>query len=76
MVLEVIFMDQEHHLLTNEEAASYLRLRPQTLRVWRYKRKGPQFLKIGNKVCYRRDDLDRWLESRVRPRSGRGTANG
>ncbi len=55
--------------LNNTNAAIYLGVSPDMLRLSRhtgYLFKGvapPQFLKIGSAVRYRRDELDRWLES-------------
>jgi len=53
-------------LLTRDEAARYLGLKPQTLAVWastgRYEL---PFIRAGRYVRYRKQDLDRWLDSRV-----------
>ncbi len=54
--------------LTETEAAEYLDAKPQTLRVWRHRGRGPAFLKPVGKIKYRLDDLDKFLaESRVVP---------
>ena len=39
--------------------------KPQTLRVWRSQGKGPAYLKIGSRVLYSGDTLNKWLESRL-----------
>jgi predicted DNA-binding transcriptional regulator AlpA len=53
-------------LLTTEEAAAILDVRPQTLAVWRSsKRHGPPYVKIGHNIRYRMRDLEAWLESRT-----------
>ena len=39
--------------------------KPQTLRVWRSQDKGPAYLKIGSRVFYTGDALNKWLESRL-----------
>lgn len=55
----------EHHLFTEDEAAAYLRVRPNTLSHWRSTgRYGLPYVRVGNRVRYRRPDLDRWLETR------------
>ena len=59
-------MDNENALLTTPEASAFLRLQPQTLRVWRHKGGGPAYVKIGNRVCYRRSVLEAWLDLRTR----------
>ena len=51
---------------SNEEAASYLGIKPATLEIWRCtKRYEIPYLKIGRCVRYRRTDLDHWLQSRA-----------
>jgi excisionase family DNA binding protein len=53
-------------LLTREQAAQYLGLKPQTLSVWACtKRYGLPYLKVGSLARYRRSDLDAWLQSRT-----------
>lgn len=55
---------QEKYLNT-AEAADYLGLSMSTLNKLRLAPKradGPAFAKIGGRVIYRRQDLDRWLE--------------
>lgn len=49
--------------MTTREAAAYLGLKEQTLRVWRHQGRkcGPPFTKLGHKVVYRRSALDAWL---------------
>ena len=47
------------------EAALYLGLAVSTLNKWRCHGGGPQFLKLGRAVRYRKDDLDRFLETRM-----------
>jgi excisionase family DNA binding protein len=49
-------------LLTERQAAAYLRLHPKCLGIWRMQKKGPAFYKLGRAVRYRRSDLDKWLE--------------
>jgi excisionase family DNA binding protein len=54
-------------LLTNEEAAAYLGLKPGTLDVWRStKRYCLPYIKVGRLVRYRKSDLDRFLEEQTR----------
>ena len=53
-------------LLTQEEAAVFLRLKPDTLATWRCtKAHRIPFVKCGRRVFYRLSDLTAWLESRV-----------
>jgi len=53
-------------LLTRQEAADYIRVKPQTLAVWATThRYHLRLVKVGTKVYYRKSDLDAWLESRT-----------
>lgn len=53
-------------LLTRKEAAQYLRLKPNTLAVWlSTKRVNIPCVKIGGRVMYRKQDLDKFIESSI-----------
>jgi predicted site-specific integrase-resolvase len=54
-------MDTLNELITTEEAARFLRLQKQTLEAWRLTGKGPAFLKLGRRVVYRRESLERFM---------------
>ncbi|MDO4709996.1 MAG: helix-turn-helix domain-containing protein [Pseudomonadota bacterium] len=53
-------------LLTNEEAAALLGIKPNTLEIWRTKGKGPEFVKLGRTksapIRYLRSKIFEWLE--------------
>lgn len=54
-------------LKSTEEAAAYVRLKAQTLRNFRSRGGGPDFIKLArNRCAYRVSDLERWIESRRR----------
>ena len=54
-------------LLTEPEAAAYLKLTPRALQAWRYQGRGPQFVKISARaVRYRPEDLEGWIQARLR----------
>lgn len=53
-------------LLTTKEAAQYLTIKAQTLEFWRCRGGGPQFIKIGRAVRYRKTDLDFFTEKNIR----------
>jgi excisionase family DNA binding protein len=56
--------------LSNQEAASYLGLKPQTLDVWRSSgRYSLPFVKIGRRVFYRKSDLEAFIESRIQTKT-------
>lgn len=55
---------------TTAEAAMILKKTKQTLANWRYKGKGPQFVKTGpartDGVLYRESDLELWLKQNTK----------
>jgi len=62
-------------LMTTEEVAGILRLRPSTIGNWRKQGMGPPYIKVTSgrtsDVRYRRSELLTWLESRrVDPTAG------
>lgn len=48
-------------LLTSAELAEWLKLPLRTPQNWRRDRKGPEFLRLGKRVRYRRSDVLDWL---------------
>jgi predicted DNA-binding transcriptional regulator AlpA len=52
-------------LLDNEQTAALLGIRPNTLEIWRFRGKGPRFVKLGtgrqSAVRYERSEVMRWL---------------
>lgn len=58
----------EHEFLTRDEAADFLRLKPQTLALWATQGRGPKFIRIGGgprgKTIYSAAECRRWAESR------------
>ena len=55
--------------LTNNEAASFLRLSPRTLEKHRTLNSGPRYCKFGRRVLYALHDLEAYTESRWHGRS-------
>jgi hypothetical protein len=43
--------------------AAFLGVTEATLADWRYRRRGPAFVKVGRLVRYRPEDLDVWLDA-------------
>jgi predicted DNA-binding transcriptional regulator AlpA len=54
-------------LLTSTETATMLGLQPQTLRVWRLRGQGPQYVRLGSstraRVAYRLSVVQAWLDN-------------
>jgi len=48
----------------NAGAAAFLGLQPATLEIWRTRREGPAFIKVGKVVRYSMADLREWMEAR------------
>jgi excisionase family DNA binding protein len=54
----------EHEILTLEEVAHYLRLKPQTIYKWAQEKRIPA-VKLGKEWRFRRSILDRWLDAQM-----------
>lgn len=52
---------------TPAELASVLDVTPETLTEWRYKRVGPDYVKLGKGVMYRAADVEEWMRRNVVP---------
>jgi hypothetical protein len=52
-------------LLNASEAAALLRQRPQTLAAWRCDNRGPEYVKVGRAVFYRRSAIASWLAGQI-----------
>lgn len=49
--------------LTELEAARIMRLKPNTLAVWRCKGKGPSYSKVGRRILYDLDELQTYIDT-------------
>jgi predicted DNA-binding transcriptional regulator AlpA len=54
-------------MLNEHQLAEFLNMSVKSLRGWRLFRKGPNFVKIGRAVRYRRTDVETWLSSCLGP---------
>lgn len=52
-------------LIPHDRTAEMLRIRSQTLTVWRGEGRGPRWLKVGRQVFYRREDICSWLATQL-----------
>lgn len=57
---------EEDPLLTTSEVAEILRLKPNTLAVWRMDHAGPDWVEIGRTIRYRRSAVDTYLDRQTR----------
>ena len=51
-------------LLTHDQAAAYLQIKPSTLHKWNHKGTGPRSAKMGKYRRYRLDWLNEFIDSR------------
>jgi Helix-turn-helix domain len=58
-------------LLTLTETAAVLRTPVATLRYWRHLGVGPDGFRLGHRVVYRRQDVERWVTERQQAQSPR-----
>jgi hypothetical protein len=61
-------------LLTEAEAADFLKLSVRTLQAWRVRVAGPAFVHVGRAIRYRRRDLIAWIEANTISPSRLGSA--
>lgn len=61
-------------LLSTAQAAAFLNLRPQTLRVWRTRGDGPQYIRLGSSIKARAAYTEASLADFVRSREFKSTA--
>ena len=54
----------DHEILTLEEVAQYLRLKPQTIYKWAQEKRIPA-AKLGKEWRFRRSVIDRWLDEQM-----------
>ena len=47
--------------MSREDAARYLGLKPKTLSMWALQGKGPKPVRVGGRVFYYREELDRFI---------------
>jgi len=52
--------------IRDQELARELKLQPQTLAIWRHRRVGPPWTKIGRACWYRRRDVEAWIADQYR----------
>ena len=55
--------DFSKKMISPREAALLFSISPGTLGNWRTARKGPRFFKVGHKILYRVDDLEKYFTS-------------
>ena len=56
----------ETRYLNQTELADRWRLSPRSLERWRWRRHGPRYVKIGNRVLYRAEDIEAYEAAQLR----------
>jgi len=56
--------NEQENIMTLEEVASYLRLKPQTIYTWAQEKKIPA-AKLGKEWRFRRDIIDKWFNRHI-----------
>ena len=59
-------------IMTTEEVASTLEVTEHTLAMWRAEKKGPNFVRLGRAIFYRRTDVQGWIDENVIALGGGG----
>ena len=60
------------NLMNEKEVASFLGLKPQTLAIWRMRKEKIPFVRMGRRIAYRREDVEKWLEAQRAQVEGAG----
>ncbi len=55
----------EKNLFSNDEAADFLGVSPTTLPRWRWSNVGPNFIRLGRTIKYRREDLQAFIDGNL-----------
>jgi DNA-binding transcriptional MerR regulator len=65
-------MTQQRYMTTHE-VAELCRTSPESVRFWRHLGKGPRSFRVGRRVLYAVEDVERWLDAE-RERQTNGVA--
>ena len=49
-------------LMNEKEVSSFLGIKAQTLSVWRMRKEKIPFVRIGRRIAYRKEDVERFLK--------------
>lgn len=55
---------QPRYLMNSQQAAQHLGVRNETMATWRHRGTGPNYIKVGSTVRYRKNDLEDFLRQR------------
>jgi predicted site-specific integrase-resolvase len=63
-------------MLTPDEAAKFLEVRPSTLARWRWAGKGPPYAKYGKVIRYRREDIEAFIQGHILAHTAQSSSPG
>ena len=63
-------------LLQQREVAELLHVSTRTLEKWRVSGSGPRFAKVGRGCLYRLEEIESWLDSRLRDSTSAESSDG
>jgi predicted site-specific integrase-resolvase len=66
----------EKKFLNNKEAAEYLRVKEETMEVWRVRGRGPRFRRAGRRILYAIEDIEAFIGESVGSTSEPATSKG
>lgn len=52
-------------LMTQEELSELIGVEVDTLKSWRRSASGPDFVRLGKQIFYRRSDIQAWIDANV-----------
>jgi hypothetical protein len=61
------YLRDKFDILSPEDLAAMIGVDTRTLAVWRAQKRGPDAVRAGRAVFYRRNDIDEWLALNVVP---------
>ena len=50
-------------LVTREEAANFFRVKPRTMDAWRFRKMGPEYIRVGGLIRYTQNSLLSYVQS-------------
>lgn len=56
--------------MTTEEVAELLRAKPGTVRYWRHVGEGPASFRVGRRVLYAREDVEKFITTKRQSEAG------
>jgi predicted DNA-binding transcriptional regulator AlpA len=63
--LEAARPPPKDRLLSQEESAVVIGVKPPTLAAWRHYGKGPRYIKVGRSAFYKMEDIENWLDQQA-----------